>query len=89
MDEVGCERFPIPPRSPDANPIENVFHLMSKKIKRDGMLLGIQSETYVQFKERCYQTITNFSPDIIDRTIESMPARMKAIVKEKGQRTKY
>ena len=89
MDEVGCERFPIPARTPDGNPIENVFHLMSKKIKRDGLLLEIQSETYEQFRDRCYQTIINFSPDIIDKTIESMPARMKAIIKEKGHRTKY
>ena len=28
MDHFGCRMFAIHPRSPDINPIENIFHLM-------------------------------------------------------------
>ncbi len=33
---MGYLKFSIPPRSPDLNPIENIFHLVGKKRKKDG-----------------------------------------------------
>ena len=41
LDCMGLKVFPIPPKSPDANPIENVFHLVGKEIKEEGRTLGI------------------------------------------------
>ena len=34
MDSIGCRLFTIPPRSPDLNPIENIFHLIGKVLKK-------------------------------------------------------
>ena len=85
----GCSLFPIPARSPDLNPIENVFHLIGKKIKNDAKNLNIKKETYVAFSRRAKATTLAFSPSIINKTIESMPARVKAVIKSKGERTKY
>ena len=89
LSDVGLEVFPIPAKSPDFNPIENVFHLISKKIKLDGKALNLSKETYEQFKTRCHETILNFSPAIIDKTIATMPMRMQAAIQGKGRRTKY
>ena len=35
LDEVGSRQFSIPPRSPDLNPIENIFNLVKAKLRED------------------------------------------------------
>ena len=35
MDKVNCRVFKIPARSQDLNPIENIFHLVGKQLKKD------------------------------------------------------
>ena len=37
MDQLGCRMFAIPRRSPDVNPIENIFHLVRKKLQHDAL----------------------------------------------------
>ena len=32
MDNVGARLFDIPARSPDLNPIDNLFHLVARKL---------------------------------------------------------
>lgn len=87
LETMGYWKFSIPPRSPDLNPIENIFHLVGKKIKKDGV--HITKETYDQFVARCAKTLKDFPSDIIDRTIDSMPNRLHKIIERNGQRTKY
>jgi hypothetical protein len=81
--------FAIPPRSPDLNPIENVFHLIGKKLKKDAIELKIENETYSQFCNRCVNTVMSFDKNIIDKTIASLPKRIDLVIQGKGQRTKY
>ena len=89
MDAVGCRLFKIPPRSADLNPIENTFHLIGKVIQKEAIEKNITKETYVQFCKRTKAHDLAFSPEIIDRTIESMPRRIKEVIKVRGRRTKY
>ena len=88
-ERLGYSMFPIPPRSPDLNPIENTFHLIGKNLKKDAMDLNLESETYEEFCQRAKATTLAFDPSIIDRTIASMPRRIKAVINCKGIRTKY
>lgn len=89
MEKVGCRLFKIPARSPDLNPIENIFHLIGKEMKREAKEENITQETYDQFCARAKRTVLNFSPDIIDKTIDSMPRRIEMVIKNNGNRTKY
>jgi transposase len=89
LQEVKAHQFAIPPRSPDLNPIENIFHLVSKKILKDGKTLRIENETFEKFAHRCKKTLEEFPRDVIDRTIESMDKRIQMVIDNKGQRTKY
>ena len=89
IESVGCRLFRIPPRSPDLNPIENVFHNIGKSIREDAMTNRIEKETFQQFVDRVKRLCLSYSPEIIDRTIESMPKRIDMVIKSKGQRTKY
>lgn len=89
IDEVGARQFSIPARSPDLNPIENVFHNIKNLLRDDALNKKIYSENYEQFCQRIKRTMLNFPSDIIDRTIDSMPKRIDMVIKRKGQRTKY
>ena len=37
MARCHCEVFKMPPRSPDLNPIENIFNIVSRKLEKDAM----------------------------------------------------
>ena len=89
LHSVGARQFKIPPRSPDINPIENIFHLVKKKLQKDALDNRITKENFEQFSERVRETLVNFAPEIIDNTIASMDKRIGLIIKAKGQRIKY
>ena len=89
FQEVGAVTFVIPPRSPDLNPIENLFHLVSKQLREDAIDKQITSENFEQFSERVIRTMTNLSKITIDRIIESINNRVAMIIEKRGQRLKY
>ena len=87
--KMGAKLLSIPPRSPDINCIENLFHIVKQLLEQDAIKYNITFETYEQFSERVETTIRNLNTDIINKTIESMNNRMDLIIEKKGQRTKY
>ena len=89
MEEVPCRLFKIPPRSPDLNPIENIFKVVGDKLRKDALEKGIEKETYEQFCFRVKKTLMKYPTEAIDRTIESMVKRIDAVIKSRGNRTKY
>ena len=89
MDTVPCRVFKIPPRSPDLNPIENIFHLVGKQLHENAWRQRITKETFQQFSRRIRKTLMNFPVNTIDRTIDSMDKRLNAVLAVNGQRTKY
>ena len=88
-ESLGYSMFYIPARSRDLNPIGNTFHLSGKKLKKEAKDFKLEKETYQQFCARAKATTLEFSSTIIDRTIESMARRIKAVIEAKGMRTKY
>ena len=89
MTEIGCQMFAIPPRSPDLNPIENIFQLVRRQLRKDALTLEIRQENYQQFCRRVKRTIENLPIDVINRTIESLPKRLALVISGNGMRTKY
>lgn len=88
-ERLGCQCFRIPARSPDLNPIENIFHLVRKQLSDDALRLEIKKESYQMFCKRVARTIKEFPMDVIDKTIESMERRIGLVIKGRGDRTKY
>ena len=84
-----CELFCIPPRSPDLNPIENMFHLVKKQLECQVRDRHIIRETWQEFKSRVKKTLCNVPVDYVNNIITSMPRRIHAVVKADGFRTKY
>ena len=89
LAEIGGRKFAIPPRSPDMNPIENVFHLTKRRLRKEAVLEGITHEQYNKSVCRVKRTLKSTSIDLIDNIIGSMNKRMDMVIKAKGQRIKY
>ena len=89
MARCRAELLKPPARSADLNPIENTFHLVSRKLTKDALERGITRESYEQFCNRVQTTIYAISPEVIDKTIESMNGRIAEIIRNNGERLKY
>lgn len=85
----GAELLKIPARSPDLNPIENVFHLAARAIDKETVEQCITKESYEDFCSRVIRTLYNIPVEVIDKTIESVDKRISLILANKGTRLKY
>ena len=88
-DKVNAVVFKIPPWSPDLNPIENFFHMITVLLNNDAFQKNITKETFKNLSSRVKETILGVSSKEIDQIIDSMDKRITAVLKVKGQRTKY
>ena len=89
LSEIECDLHEILPRSPDLNPIENVFNLVKKTLEKQAIERNITKESFNEFKARVFRCFDILNVATIDRTIESMPKRIERILKSKGKRIKY
>lgn len=89
LEDIGAELQAIPPRSPDLNPIENVFHNVRINLRQQALEERIERENFTAFKNRILGVLANLDTGIIDRTIETMNDRLKLIIESSGCRTKY
>ena len=87
--EVGGRLFAIPKRSPDLNPIENIFNIVKRDLKKQALTNRISSETFQEFACRVKRTLYRTRKDIIDNTIASMYMRLDLIIASRGRRTNY
>ena len=89
FSEMGLQVLRIPPRSPDLNPIENVFNIVSAMLRKDAVRKRIEVETFADFKKRVIRTLKSIQTQTIDKIIASMPKRVNLIISNGGQRLKY
>ena len=89
INEAGATLFAIPPRSPDLNPIENLFHIVKNQLDKEALTKAIHQETWQQFSARVHTTILQIPISFINNLLLSMPKRIDAVIKCKGHRTKY
>ncbi len=86
---INAEQFFIPARSPDINPIENLFHLVKQKLAEDALENEIFYESVEEFEKRVISAIHELAALHMDRTIESMTKRILEIFKNGGARCSY
>lgn len=89
MKEVNAHLLSIPPRSPDLNPIENIFNLTHRKLSKQALQKRIQQESFEDFERRVIQTLFSIPVEIVNKTIASMDKRLREIIKQRGCRIKY
>jgi transposase len=87
--ELGLERLPHPARSPDLNPIEHVWAIVKKAVlkrQRSGLLtLNSVEDLWVAMRDE-WDAVPQ---ETIDRIIDSMPARLEAVIAVNGWHTRY
>ena len=59
MAHCHSEVLKIPPRSPGLNPVENIFHTVSRKLEKDAIDHRITLKSYQEFCDRVRRTISS------------------------------
>lgn len=75
---------PWPGQSPDLNPIENLWTVMKRKVVEEN---PTSEKTLIEAIKRVWTT--SITPEYCATLVSSMPQRIQAVIKSKGQYTKY
>ena len=65
LKEVGGELFPIPKRSGDLKPIENVFNVAKEELQTQAIRLNLTYENFEDFTRRVKSTLYSMRRKII------------------------
>ena len=72
-----------PPNSPDLNPIENVFSLMKRFVRRAA------PSTIEELRQSVLDAWESIDLETLQKLFDSMSRRMEAVIRLKGKRTGY
>ena len=82
LEQSGVPLVNPPPQSPDINPIEHIWSIIEKRIRRDKRLnLRIFKECMKQWRE--------IPKEYLMKLVESMRRRLLAVIHAKGYHTRY
>jgi len=77
--------LPWPAQSPDLNPIENLWDILERRVRMHKPLPKNKRELMDVLEDEWYK----LEPEKLTKLIDSMPKRVKAVIKSKGNPTKY
>ena len=72
-----------PGDSPDMSPIEHIWDYIDRQI------VGVNFKNIEELLERIRVEWNSIPIDFIEKLVESMPRRIKALIKAKGGATRY
>ncbi len=74
-----------PPQSPDLNPIEHLWDVVEREIH----IMDVQPTNLQQLCDAIMSIWTKISEECFQHLVESMPRRIKAVLKANGGPTRY
>ncbi|CAK9801712.1 Transposable element Tc3 transposase [Anthophora plagiata] len=77
--------MPWPSKSPDLNPIENLWGILARKVYTNGK----QYSNTMELKNGIKEAWSQIESETLHKLIYSMPKRIFEIIKNKGGSTKY
>lgn len=69
--------------SPDLSPIETLWHVMKKRLRAN------PARTVPELKQRLQELWDNFTQCECQELVNSLPRRIKAVIKNKGDVTQW
>jgi transposase len=85
LELVGIRLLPWPANSPDLNPIEHVWDFLGKRVRRRQLRPEKLNGLRVALEEQCAQ----IPQDYIATLIQSMPNRLRDVIRARGGNTRY
>ncbi len=73
------------PKSPDLNPIEHLWDMVEREIR----IMDVQLTNLQQLRDAIMSIWTKISEERFQHIVESMPRRIKPVLKAKGGPTRY
>ena len=86
---MGATLFKISPRSPELNPIENFFNMVSTRLAQEAIEKETEKGSFDEFWHRVTKFMLEFDRKQIDAIIDTMDKRLEMIIARKGQRIKH
>lgn len=83
--QAGIRTLKWPACSPDLNPIENVWSLLKRRVRRSIRPGASLAQLEVLLRQEWQQ----LDQDVINKLIESMPSRIRQVIDFSGEVTKY
>jgi hypothetical protein len=77
----------LPPKSPDLNPIENIWSVISSQVY-DGLITFNNKDALLGAVKSAWNQVTS-NHSMRQHLVDSMKRRLLAVVRAKGGRTKY
>ena len=77
--------LPWPPQSPDLNPIEDIWGIMSKEVYKNGRTYLTEESLW----EAVQQSFCNLKESLFQKLYQSMTRRLIKILESGGRRIKY
>ena len=87
--KLGTKKFSIPARSPDMNPIENVFNYVRTKLHEKSLYRDITFENFEEYSACVKKTLLSVSVEYINKATESMDSRLSMVAKKRCKQIKY
>ena len=85
LENWNIEVMDWPAKSPDLNPIENVWGILTRMVFHDGAVYDTKDQLWRAIKS-CWE---NLSMETIQSLVDSMNSRMIKVIEKNGAMTKY
>lgn len=82
IEDLGFVFSPLPPYSPDLNPIENIWGIMARRIARRRSQISSRDTLRAEIQKEVQRI--QIDPNVLHNTISSMPKRIQQIIKRRG-----
>lgn len=88
-EEVVYLQLPWPPNSPDLNPIENLWMLLKRQLRKRFSAIEQRPHSEAELFSAAQEVWAQIPQDVIDKLIDSMPERLQAVLDADGGHTKW
>jgi transposase len=85
LEQVGVQHLPWPACSPDLDPIEHVWDFLSRRVRRRQP----RPETLNDLRVALEVEWAQITQDYLATVIQSMPNRLREVIRARGGNTRY